>query len=74
LSNRRIIRSMAEITLRVEDLVTFTDAAKILGVVRATVYNLVARHKLHPVIIGNNRYILRNELEILKGVTGRKEF
>lgn len=64
---------MVEITLRVENLVTFAAAAKILGVVRATVYNLVAKHKLHPVVIGNNRYILRDELKILKKQRGRDE-
>jgi len=59
---------MTEIIIQVDNLVTFTDAAKELGVVRATVYNLVAKNKLHPVLIGNNRYILRNELELLKGM------
>jgi len=64
---------MTEITLQVENLVTFSEAAKILGVVRATVYNLVAKHKLHPVVIGNNRYILRDELEILKRASDRED-
>jgi len=57
---------MAEITLKVENLVNFTEAASLLGVARTTVYNLVAKYKLHPVIIGRNRYLLREELEFLK--------
>lgn len=58
---------MAELILKVENLVTFTDAANILNMSRPTVYNLVARYKLHPVTIGRNRYLLREELEFIKG-------
>lgn len=57
---------MEEITLAVENLVTFTEAASMLAVTRATVYNLVRRNKLHPVVIGRNRYLLRNELDSLR--------
>ena len=61
---------MAEITLNVQNLIGFTQAAKILRVSRATIYNLVARNKLHPVAIGRNRYLLYEELESLKANYG----
>ncbi len=57
---------MAELSLKVENLVTYAVAATELGVSRPTVYSLVDKYKLHPVIIGNNRYIMKDELEALK--------
>ena len=57
---------MAEITLNVQNLINFTEAAEILQVSRPTVYNLVARFKLYPVAIGRNRYLLREDVEQLK--------
>ncbi len=60
---------MTDITLKIENLVTFTEAASVLGVARSTVYNLVTKFKLHPVTIGNNRYLLREELEFLNSET-----
>lgn len=57
---------MTKITLRVEDLITLSAAAKILGVSRPTVYNLMDRYRLHPLVIGRNRYLLREEVEFLR--------
>jgi excisionase family DNA binding protein len=57
---------MVELTLNVENLVTFTKGAQLLGVSRPTIYNLIAKYKLHPIAIGSNRYLLRDELEFLK--------
>jgi excisionase family DNA binding protein len=57
---------MDELTIKTRDLVTFTEAATILGVSRPTLYNLVKQESLHPVLIGNNRYLLRAEVEKLK--------
>ncbi len=59
---------MTELTIQTNDLVTFTEAAKLLGVSRPTVYNLVSKEQLHPVIIGRNRYLLRTEIEGLINV------
>ena len=61
-----MVTVMTELTLKIENLVTFTEAARRLGVSRSTVYNMVARYKLHPVAIGHNRYLLSNELEFLR--------
>ena len=57
---------MEEITLEVNNLLTFTRAAEMLSVSRPTVYNLVNKNQLHPVVIGRNRYLLRHEVERLK--------
>lgn len=54
------------ITIKTDDLLTFSEAAKILNVSRPTIYNLVLREKLHPVLIGKNRYLLRTEIERLE--------
>ena len=61
---------MPKVTLNVDNLITFTSAASILGVSRPTIYNLVAKYKLHPVTIGRNRYLLQEELEFIKGKMG----
>ena len=47
-------------------LITFTRAASILGVSRPTIYNLIKKHNLHPVVIGRNRYLRIEELEVIK--------
>ena len=57
---------MDELTIKTGDLFTFSESAKILGVSRPTLYNLVVRKDLHPVLIGNNRYLLRTEVEKLR--------
>ena len=57
---------MEQLSIRTDDLVTCSKAAKMLGVSRPTVYNMIGRHQLHPVVIGRNRYLLRAEVEALK--------
>jgi excisionase family DNA binding protein len=54
------------VSIESTNLVTFTEAARMLGVSRPTVYNLVARGKLRPVTIGRNRYLLRQEVEAVR--------
>lgn len=58
---------MTELSIHTSDLVTFTEAAQMLQVSRPTIYNLVLKNKLHPVVIGSNRYLLRTEIERLVG-------
>jgi excisionase family DNA binding protein len=57
---------MTELTIKTDDLLTCNQAARILGVSRPTVYNMIERYQLHPVLIGRNRYLLRGEIEGLK--------
>ncbi len=56
---------MARLSLNTNDLVTCNEAAKIIGVSRPTIYNMIERFQLHPVMIGRNRYLLRTEVEAL---------
>ena len=58
--------NMERLSIRTDDLVTCNKAAEILGVSRPTVYNMIERYQLHPVLIGRNRYLLRAEVERLK--------
>ena len=53
--------------IKVENLVTLSEGAKLLKVSRPTIYALVKRGKLHPVAIGRNRYLLIDEIERIKG-------
>ena len=57
---------MEEITIRTPDVVNFCEAAKILGVSRPTIYNLIKKQKLHTIVFGRNRYLLRSELDRVK--------
>jgi predicted DNA-binding transcriptional regulator AlpA len=54
---------MVEIRLRVPDLLSYSDAARLIGKARTTIYNLIEQGKLHPFNIGENHYILREEIE-----------
>ena len=56
---------MSELTINTSDLLTLSEAAEILKVSRPTVYNLIEKYQLHPVLIGRNRYLLRSEVEAL---------
>ena len=57
---------MEEPTIHTQDLITFTEAARILKVSRPTLYNTVKRVPFHPVVFGNNRYLLKTEVEAAK--------
>ncbi len=68
--------NMDELTIKTDSLLTFSEGAKILGVSRPTLYNLVGKQALHPVVIGRNRYLLRTEIEQLKSkeaINGKAE-
>ncbi len=64
--HEKFYTSCMEITMQTTDLLTFSEAARILGVSRPTVYNLIRTKGLHPVVIGRNRYLLRAEVEVLR--------
>jgi excisionase family DNA binding protein len=57
---------MMKLTIHTDDLMTLSDAAEYLGVSRPTIYNMIERLTLHPVLIGRNRYLLRTEVEGIK--------
>ena len=56
---------MQELTIRTADLLNFSEAAKLLGVSRPTLYNRIRKRKLHVVEFAHNRYLLRTEVEWL---------
>ena len=62
--------TMDELTIKTNDLLTFTEAAKILMISRPTLYKLIKKGILHTVSIGNNRYLMRVEVERLLSEKG----
>lgn len=56
---------MSEIRLQVSNLLSFSEAARMLGVTRVTIYAMIARAELHPLAIADRRYLLREEVERL---------
>ncbi len=47
----------------ISNLISITEAAKILGITRATIYAWLANGQLHSVKIGGNTYL--NRIEVL---------
>jgi excisionase family DNA binding protein len=45
-----------------EDLITQAEAAKLRGVTREAIYNLVARGRLQTVEIGGQKFLRRSEV------------
>lgn len=56
---------MSEIRLQVSNLLNYPEGARILGVTRATIYAMIERGELHPIVIADRRYLLREEVERL---------
>ena len=50
-------------TADLEDLITQAEAARIRGVSREAIYDLVARGKLKVVEIGGQKFVSRSEVE-----------
>jgi len=53
-------------TVRAEDVMSVTSAAKALGINRVTVYRWIAASKIIAVIFGGTYYIPKTEIERLK--------
>jgi len=60
---------MSEIRLQVSNLLNYSEAAHLLKVTRVTIYAIVKRGELHPVVIADRRYLLKKEVERLKDKT-----
>lgn len=56
---------MPEIKLQTDDLMSFSEAARLLKVTRVTVYAMIERGDLHPFGIADRRYLFREEVERL---------
>lgn len=48
--------------LNLDDLITQAEAAKLRGVTREAIYNLVARGRLQTVEIGGQKFVRRSEV------------
>ncbi len=48
--------------LNLDDLITQAEAAKLRGVTREAIYNLVARRRLQTVEIGGQKFVRRSEI------------
>lgn len=57
---------MAEIRLKVENILTYEGAAKLIGVSRPTIYLMIGRRELHPLEIGGRHFLMKEEVERLK--------
>ena len=56
---------MPEIKLQTNDLMSFSEAARVLDVTRVTIYAMIDRGELHPFAIADRRYLLKEEVEKL---------
>lgn len=48
------------------NFVNLSQAAEILGVSRPTIYKMIERGELHPVLIATRQYLKRDEVEEIK--------
>lgn len=62
---------MSEIRLQVNNLLNYTEAARLLQVTRVTIYAMIARGELHPLEIADRRYLLKEEVERLQSEKSR---
>jgi len=57
---------MAELHLTVSNLMSYSEAARHLGVSRQTVYAMIERGELRPFAIAERRYLMTVEVEQLR--------
>jgi len=56
---------MSEILLQVSNLLNLSESATLLGVSRPTIYLLIKRGRLHPLIIADRPYLVKEEVDRL---------
>ena len=54
---------MPEIKMQTDDLINFSEAARLLKVTRTTIYAMIQRGELHPFGIAGRRYLFKEEIE-----------
>ena len=57
---------MPEIKLQTDNLLNYSEAACLLMVTRVTIYAMIKRGQLHPVVIADRRYLFKEEVEKLQ--------
>ena len=55
-----------EIKLQTENLLNFSEAARLLNVTRVTIYAMIRRGQLNSILIADRRYLFKEEVETLK--------
>jgi len=55
-----------QVKLTVEGLITYEQAAEILGVSRPAIYWMEKQHKVHPIFIAGKRFLEKSEVDRLK--------
>ena len=65
---------MTRLIIETDSLLSFEDAAQVLGVTRPSIYNYIRRYYiLHPVRIGKNQYLFRHEVEEMRKILQKGE-
>jgi len=49
--------------MQTDDLINFSEAARLLKVTRTTIYAMIQRGELHPFGIADRRYLFKEEIE-----------
>jgi len=57
------MKSLKNVTIETDSLLTITEAAKILGVTRMTIYRWINKGKIRSVSFGTINYIPRQDVE-----------
>jgi len=57
---------MSNIKISARDVVTVSEAAKLLEVTRVTIYRWIAANKIVSILFGRNRAIPRSEIDRIK--------
>ncbi len=65
---------MTRLIIETDSLVSYEQAAKIMGCTRPSIYNYIRRYYiLHPVHIGRNKYLFRHEVEEMRRLLDKRE-
>ena len=56
---------MAEVKLQIENILTYQQAAALLGVSRPTIYLLIRKGELHSLQIAGRHFLMKEEVQRL---------
>lgn len=63
---------MPEIKLQTENLLNFSEAARLLNVTRVTIYAMIRRGQLNSILIADRHYLFKEEVEGLRKAKSTK--
>jgi excisionase family DNA binding protein len=52
-----------DLELDLTKILNYSEASRILGITRATIYAMIRRGELHPVAIADRRYLNKEEVD-----------